>query len=335
MSFQDMYGQDKPIALLQNSIRRNRVAHAYLFYGMGGIGKKTTAMNFAKALNCRQVDYESCGICASCRKIDHGNHPDVVCVEPPGFVIKIGEIRELQNQMRFRPFEGRKRVFIIDDADKMNGPASNALLKTLEEPTPGNVLILITSRYDRLPRTILSRCQKIRFNPVPRDRVAAFLVDKRSMSDHDAAILAASSQGSIGRVIDSNRKHHHEFRNHAIGNITTAGSRDAFSLLAVVHTFGEDRRSILEKLALLREWLRDVLVLREAGTGDYLIHKDIAESTLLCSRQMSATNILKSMATVDDASFAIERNANKQLTLESMIFKLSRLMNDEEAKVRE
>jgi len=175
MSFSSIYGQEGPIAVLRGAIGKNRVPHAFLFYGAEGIGKRTTALVFAKALNCEKGGADSCDGCTSCRKIDSGNHPDILIIEPEGQFIKVADIKGLQERMRFRPLEGARRVVIIDDAERMNITSANSLLKTLEEPSPTNVFVLVSSRPHLLPLTIPSRCHRLRFNPVQRDVIAAFL----------------------------------------------------------------------------------------------------------------------------------------------------------------
>ncbi|MEA3470707.1 MAG: DNA polymerase III subunit delta', partial [Thermodesulfobacteriota bacterium] len=202
MSFSDIYGQERQKAVLKSAMERGRVSHAYLFHGMKGVGKKTTAEIFAKALNCEEEGFDSCDSCSSCVKMDHGNHPDFVLIEPEGFFIKIEAVRGLQGQIKFRPFEGKKRVFVIADAERMNSPAANALLKTLEEPTSSNILILISSRPHELPRTVVSRCQRLRFNPLSRDVISTFLRDSYSVDEEAARLIASSSGGSIGRALE-------------------------------------------------------------------------------------------------------------------------------------
>ncbi|HLE18996.1 MAG TPA: AAA family ATPase, partial [Syntrophales bacterium] len=146
MSFRDIFGHEKQIAHLQSSMVQNRTPHAFLFYGMAGIGKRTIATAFAKALNCRANDRDACDACDACRKADRKNHLDIINLEAEGQYIKIQAIRDLQERMKFKPWEGKKRVCIIDEADRMNDAAANALLKTLEEPPSANILILVTAR---------------------------------------------------------------------------------------------------------------------------------------------------------------------------------------------
>ncbi|MEA1971488.1 MAG: DNA polymerase III subunit delta' [Thermodesulfobacteriota bacterium] len=321
MPFSDIYGQDKQISVLQSTMKRDRVPHAYLFHGIKGIGKRTAAKILAKALNCREKNDDSCGRCPSCLKIEHGNHPDVVFIEPEGVFIKINKIRELQDQIRFRPFEGRKRIFVITDADRMNDASANALLKTLEEPNPSNILILTTSRVHKLPQTIISRCQKIRFNPVQPEVISSFLTDRMSMTEEPAWNIASSAGGSIGRAMEIRKNSSLDFKNDVIKILSTARTVP-MPLLFLADNFGKDRDSALQRLDILRGWYRDMLVYRETHDVNKLIHRDIADATKKLSERMAKADILESIKTISNTHSAIERNVNRQLMLEFMAFRL-------------
>lgn len=325
MSFQDIYGQEIPIAILRNSLRRGRVPHAYLFHGMDGVGKRTTARVLAKALNCRERTDDSCDHCPSCLKIDHGNHPDIVFMEPDGVFIKIEMVRDLRSQIKYRPFEGRVRVFIIDEADRMNAPAANALLKTLEEPSVSNVIILLTANLHDLNQTIRSRCQKIRFNPIRTDVVASFLKEKRSVADDEADELASASWGSIGAAIAMEQGERRALKTELIEILLAARSdRTPRSMVMLSGNLDADKKSLPEKLDILRSWYRDVLVYSETGSREGLLHRDLADATKQMAEDMTTRRILENIETVGRACRAIAQNANKQLTLESMVFKLLR-----------
>jgi DNA polymerase-3 subunit delta' len=323
MSFSEVYGQEKQIAVLKSAMERNRVSHAYLFHGMKGVGKRTTAEIFAKALNCKGGDSDSCDRCSSCVKMEHGNHPDVIIIESGGIFIKIDEIRGLRRQIKYRPYEGGKRIFIIVDADKMNSPAANALLKTLEEPAPSNILILISSRPNELPRTILSRCQKLRFNPVRSDLIVKRLVDTMSTNEEQARLIASSSGGSIGRALEMTKESYLSFKNEVIERFSDSGmSKDPMELLLFAEYLGDDRKAVLEKLDVLKSWYRDILVYRETGNINDLIHRDTVDSTRKFAEAASRHDIVRDITVIKDAYSAIEKNANGQLTLESMALKL-------------
>jgi len=156
MPFSEIIGHEHNIKVLLRSIERGRLHHAHIFSGPEGVGKRLTAVSLAKALNCREMVADFCGHCVSCKKIDDGNHPDVKIVVPDGQFIKIDQIRDLQHDLQFRPFEGKKRVFIIDSADKMGLPAANSLLKTLEEPPRDSILILVTANLHSLLPALLT-----------------------------------------------------------------------------------------------------------------------------------------------------------------------------------
>jgi DNA polymerase-3 subunit delta' len=193
MAFRDIIGQDKAVNILLGTIQRGRLPSSYLFAGESGIGKKFTAINLVKALNCQKtvnshqssvisykdnkeeserlstVDYQvidCCDECSSCKKIDIGVHPDFLLISPEGGQIRIEEIRAIDDVLSFKPFEGRRKAVIVDEADNMNPYAANAFLKTLEEPPEDSLIILISSNPDRLPDTIRSRCSRLNFTPL-------------------------------------------------------------------------------------------------------------------------------------------------------------------------
>ncbi len=321
MSFSSIYGQEGTIAVLRNVIGKERVPHAFLFYGSEGIGKRSTALVFAKALNCERGGTDACDACTSCRKIDTGNHPDVLLIEPEGPFIKVADIKELQERMRFRPLEGLKRVVIIDDAERMNITSANSLLKTLEEPSPTNVFVLVSSRPHLLPMTILSRCHRLRFNPVQRDVIASFLEKERSLEPAQALILAASAGGSIGRALNLHKGHYLALRDSILGKVAK-GTLDPLGCLALAGGLAGDREDILEALDILKTWYRDLLVFKETGRSESLINSDHAGQIGLLAGRLDREVILRGDRVIRRAVAAIERNVNKQLTLETMVFTL-------------
>lgn len=321
MSFKDVYDQDRPVAVLKRSMAEKRVPHAFLFYGGKGVGKRTTALDFAKALNCERENADACDQCSSCRKIDSGNHPDVMSIESEGPLLKIGDIRNLQNRMKFRLLEGKKRVILMIDAEKMNIAAANAFLKTLEEPSPANVFVLITSRPYQLPATILSRCHPLRFGPVGRDAIARYLADRRSLDTAKAMLIASSCGGSISRALELHDGDYLALRDFVIKGVTD-GLSDPMKCLAFAADFGKDREEINEKFEILRSWYRDLLIYKETGEAGDLIHRDRLDAIRSMAESTSMKKILEGIKTLDWASHALEKNANRQLTLETMAFRL-------------
>jgi len=204
MSFSNVKDQDIAIRLVQNVIKRGRVPNAMLFWGPEGVGKTMVALETAKAINCKQKSGDACDECLSCQRIAHGNHPDVTVVAPKrnSRVINIEAIKNVCGFAALYPQEASQRVFIIEDADRMNEPAQNHFLKTLEEP-PGRSLFILVSAYPReLLPTIRSRCLNVRFRALRVETVAGYLKEERDLPEGLATAIAALSQGQMNRALE-------------------------------------------------------------------------------------------------------------------------------------
>lgn len=324
MSYNAVIGHDRQIAILQNAIGRGRVAHAYLFHGMDGIGKRTVAFQFAKALLCRQGDANgSCDACPACLKIDRGNHPDVVSIAPEGAFIKVQAVKDMISAMAFRPLEGGKRIFIMDEADKMNITAANALLKTLEEPSAANILLLITSRPYQLPITILSRCQHLRFQPLSKEQVHRFLTERMSLDEASARALAASSGGSISRAQDLNQAAYLKIRNDTMDYLAAFQEDTPLNRLFFANFIGQDKKNIDDKVEILKTCFRDALVYGETGDGGMLINADREDAIKALADRRAPRDMVWNLRVMDRLMRALEQNANKTLTLEAAVFRLA------------
>src|SRR6266850_1350827 len=219
-----LVGNERVKKLLRGMLEARRTPGAMLFTGEEGIGKRLFALEIAKALNCRAPQgAEACGRCPSCVRISRFNypqsqesddwkgiiwtdHPDVGMVTAPKRVLLVEQMRAIEREANFRPFEGKARVFLIDDADKMNEPAANALLKVLEEPPPTSHLILITSQPAMLLPTIRSRCQSIRFSPVTVAEIEEYLIRNKLAPANDARLRARVARVSLGRALEGDTR---------------------------------------------------------------------------------------------------------------------------------
>jgi DNA polymerase-3 subunit delta' len=325
MSFLDIYGHERQITIIRKAISQNHIGHAYLFSGIDAIGKRTLAWELAAALNCEKADslHDACGECPSCRKMQHSSHPDVTVVTAEGQYIRINAIREIQEQIAFKPFEGRWRVIIINDADRMNDQAANALLKTLEEPASSNVLILITARPYALPATVISRCRHMRFNPLSVDTIARFLISRREMEAPKAHLLAGLSGGSIGKALELDQEDIVTCRTEIVQLLDQTRRDDPLSILNLASFFGQDKKEIKQCLDIIKKCFRDALVFKETGKKEMLINQDKSPVIASMAGRLSGEQILRNIFLVEKAVETIEQNVNKTLTLETMAFKLN------------
>jgi DNA polymerase-3 subunit delta' len=317
LKFDQIYGHEKPVAILKSAMAANRVAHAYLFYGMEGVGKKTVAAVFARALNCLGDD-RPCDACPSCLKAEHDNHPNIIRIIAEGQFIKIDAIREIRAKVAFHP-EGGKRVFILHDADKMNAPAANAFLKTLEEPSDDNVLLLTTTRPHALPVTIVSRCQALRFAPLRQTEVARFLRDEKGLGEVEADAVAAASLGSIGGAMNMRKENYLNVRNMILARLANDNPADMIQRIAFARRLGTERDDIVERLQIMQNVYRDSLTLRETQDKELLIYRDHHRALETMAQRLKSKEIISNIKYIAKAMDAISRNANKTLTLEALL----------------
>lgn len=320
MPFSEIIGHSHNIKVLQRSIERDRLHHAYIFSGPEGIGKRLAALSLAKALNCLEVMGDFCGRCISCRKIEAGNHPDVKVVEPDGQLIKIDQIRELQNDLQFRPFEGKKRVFIIDKADRMGLSASNSLLKTLEEPPKDSIIVLITANFHSLLPTVVSRCQRLSFSSLPITAVEKMLLGKNGIDSNAAHIIAAISEGSIGKALGEDEGSVIDEREKVFEGFTALKKRKMVDIFRQAEVLSKDD-NLEGALKALKILYRDMAVLK--GGVSATINSDIVPRIREEAEGLSMEAILDGFDIISETEGMVKRNVNKQLALEVLMMRLA------------
>ncbi len=196
-----VFGQNQAVSLLLNALKKDKLSHAYLFYGNSGVGKRFTALRFAYHLFCGKDRIYPCGECAECKKVSKNIHPDMYFIRPERKEITIKQIRDLKSYLRYRPIEGEYKFILIEDAERMNKEAANALLKDLEEPPEYVVYVLLTHNLTRILPTILSRCQPVRFCPVPEKFIEKFLKETYGLPEEAAKFVSKFCQGSPGVAV--------------------------------------------------------------------------------------------------------------------------------------
>jgi DNA polymerase III subunit delta' len=335
-AYDAILGHERQIAQLERARLAGKVAHAYLFYGPDGVGKELLAVTFAKALNCTDAGREPCDQCASCRKISSGNHPDVRLVASeqglidrevaekkgrgvPSRQIRNEQIDELAALFRHRPYLGRFKVVIVADAQQMNDHCQNRFLKTLEEPSPDSVILMVTAQPEALLSTVRSRCQSLSFGALARGRIATFLVERNELDAKSAKVFAAMAQGSLGRAQALVTGNILPLRD-SIADVTVRISEcDLEDLLSAAESHGRDRSTLLQALELLELWCRDMLFVRLGAPTEMLVNIDRADHLQESVGRTTPRRLMRWIESIRRTRDSQRVNANPRLAMESLL----------------
>lgn len=323
MSFQKIIGHDKIIKFLKTAIKNDSLAHAYIFEGRIGIGKKTSALEFAKAICCKESLDDSCDICTSCHKIDSGNHPDIEIISPDGKSIKNKQIEEFQNNILLRPYESNKKIFLIEASNTMTVSAQNRLLKILEEPPSYGIIILITENSYGLLPTIRSRCQTIKFNRIPKEDIAKYLIERYNLNKEESLVYSIFSDGSLGRALDIYQSEEFkERRSEIIKIIDKIAIGDRLKLIDSVEFFEKNKDYMEELLDLLAIWFRDMLLLKEIDDEKKLFNIDYKNKVREYMNVFTGYRIMKAINIIEETRKNIKSNVNLNVSIETMLLNI-------------
>jgi len=321
MTFDQVIGHEQQKDILRRALASGRLAHAYLFSGPDGIGKRLMALALARAIVCHEQ--RGCGHCPACRKIDHQNHPDLHVLEPEGNAIKIEQIRSFQRELNLKPLEAVRKICLIEAADCMTTGASNALLKTLEEPRGDTLLILLTAQPNRLLETIRSRCQRLPFARHPNNRIQAELEKQLHINPTESHIMAALSEGSFKKAFGKDRGLYLEQRKELLKTLTGLSSGSILPILDFAEQIAADKTVLPDILEIFQAFYRDVLMTLQGRGDDDIINLDLKETIhRVCQREDLSSSLAKLEALLE-ARRQLDRNVNRQLAMEGLIFKLA------------
>jgi len=286
-------------------------------------------VEFAKALNCTSsTPGEPCGTCDSCRKIAERIHPDFFFLEPTkatptarDAVLKIDEIRELQKKLGFLPYEGKTKVAVIDQVEKMNLQACNAFLKTLEEPPSSTILILITSNIYQLLPTLISRCQGIKFNPLPPDAIRKILQSQgeETLDPTEVDLRVGRSKGQVSRALSDEATQTSSYRQEMIRLIDQVSFKRMDLLFQWSKTMAKGSEPLSQILEEMLGILRDLTFVKSGGSPDQLFNRDLLAELKSVAQRKPLTSLLKMTEAVNQTQYALSGNANAQLALETML----------------
>jgi len=341
--FDSLVGNKRVKEVLKSLLRHNRVPNSMLFTGENGIGKKTFAIYLAKSLICKStINSESCDSCSACKRIDtifekirslqpqesesfkkviFSNHPDLGIILPFKRQILIDTIRDLEREINLEPFEAERRIFIIDEAEKMNDSSANALLKILEEPPINTYIFLISSEPNLLPVTILSRLQVVSFTPLQAEEIIQFLCDKKNLTKDEATAISLYSNGSISKALNLNKHQIFSIREQAIKVIETLlDESDLSALLSLSEEITDPKTDYQLFLQTLQQLIRDVWILSLGG--DKITNADILEKLNSLAEKADSNLFSQWLEKIEELSQYLDVNLNKKIATDALLLEM-------------
>ncbi|MGV8074949.1 MAG: DNA polymerase III subunit delta' [Syntrophobacteraceae bacterium] len=317
MSLKDVPGQVRAKRFLKRLIQTGNHPHSLLFSGMPGIGKAAVAREFAKLLNCLDPqDTDCCDKCSSCRKFNSGHHPDLLWVKSEGVFIKIDQIRQLRERLRYRPFEGKYRVVVIQDAQDLKEDSSNALLKILEEPPKQNVFMLLVLEPQMLLETIVSRCCHIRFQPLDDDWIEQHLIDAFGIPAAKALEAVRLAEGSVERARTLAEGAFLDQCKEMLGKVCRLKELSMIEFFSFINQWVHQGEDLERDLEYIKLWIRDLVFSRLMV--DYRPTIAVDEGLRSLAARASVDTLFQLYDHVERSIRNLRQNANKQLTMEGV-----------------
>ncbi|HLN98366.1 MAG TPA: DNA polymerase III subunit [Pyrinomonadaceae bacterium] len=343
--FAELIGNERVKGLLKSMLQAGRLPGAMLFSGEDGVGKKLFALELARALNCRApVGFEGCGTCPACVRIAKFNyppgssdlddlkeiiwtdHPDVGMVAAPKRLLLVDQMRLIEREANYHPFEGKARFFLVEDADKLNDASANALLKVLEEPPPTSHIILLTARPAMLLPTVLSRCQMIRFSPVSPTEIEAHLLKNKIAGAAEARIRARVARGSLGRAIAADFDDYLEQRKAMLQVLKAlALGDDRIQLLRSAEEFNDARHKdeYESRLDILEALIRDAWILTLKGPQDSVVNEDLLPELKQISARLDSRRPADWISQIEEMREQLLVNINRKPATDALFLTMA------------
>ncbi|MBD8925152.1 MAG: DNA polymerase III subunit delta [[Eubacterium] rectale] len=320
--FKDIVGHEQIIEHLKTAIEMGKVSHAYILNGPDLSGKMMIAEAFARALLCEKQDPDGCGECRSCRQSDDRNNPDIIYVkhDKPN-TISVDDIRtQLNNDIVIKPYSNQYKIYIVDEAEKMNQQAQNALLKTIEEPPAYAVIMLLTTNADSFLQTIRSRCITLNLKSVKNDVIKSYLMTEKKIPDYQADVCAAFAQGVVGKAIKlASSDDFNELKESALSLIKRLDDIDLYEMGEAIKQISDYKLQVQDYFDLITVWYRDVLYMKATNDVNGLIFKDEVYDIKKQASKHSYHGIEAIIEALDKAKLRINANVNFDLVIELLL----------------
>ncbi len=327
-NFNDIIGQDQIRDHLKTAIEQEKVSHAYIICGEKHSGKKYISDIFAQALLCEADKDVPCGKCHSCSQAASRNNPDIIYVthEKPN-IIGVDDIRtQVNGDVNIRPYAGKKKIYIIDEAEKMNSQAQNALLKTFEEPPEYAVILLLVNNKETLLPTILSRAVMLNMKPVSDVLIKKYLMEQVKIPDYKAEVCVAFARGNIGKAkLLAENEEFDNIRNAVLSLLKNLKNMDAGDITAAVKHASSYKNVIDDYLDIITVWFRDVLLFKATENPDVLIFREELQYIKRVAQSSSYSAVQSGIDAVETARRRLSSNVNFELTIELLFLAIQEI----------
>lgn len=327
MRFADIQGQQHALAMLRQAMRSQRIPSAFLFLGQHHVGKRSTALALAAALNCPQaVEEDACGHCPTCRKIAEDVHPDVVTVRADGQFIRINQVRGIESLLALNPVEARRRVVIVAQAERMNMESANAFLKTLEEPPADTLIVLCAQQARLLPETIISRCVPLRFAPLTAEVLAPLLQHSAALPPPVLDFAVRYAQGSLRPELAARAETWMALREELLALLAELprAPLSLWSERAAKWSTGADWAFVVE---WLETWCRDLALLEAGGDAALLVNVSAEKPLRAALAQAQPQGATRCHQALMEMRSALKLNVNKVLAMEALWLKFKKALH--------
>ena len=320
--FTDIVGQEQLKEHLQNAIAMNKVSHAYIINGERNAGKEFIARVFAMALQCEKKEAEPCGECHSCKQALSNNQPDIIYIshEKPN-TIGVEDIRaQINNDIVIKPYSSPRKIYIVNEGEKMTPQAQNALLKTLEEPPEYAVIVILTTNVEALLPTVLSRCVVLNMKPVSDALVKKYLMEQLGVPDYKANICVAFARGNIGKAkLLASSEEFEKVKDEAISLVKNINDMEIHEIVKAIKKISEYKFDVNDYLDILMAWYRDVLFFKATKDVNSLVFKEEIQQIMRVSDRSTYEGIETIVKALQQAKRRLEANVNFDLTMELLL----------------